>query len=99
MNTNTIILIIAALAAGALLSWLITRTNWAVKLAAVNAELNNAQRLLSEQKTFMENADRAMRETFGSLAATALHQNNQAFVALAESKLGEKVTQARAHWR
>ena len=95
MNTNTIILIIAALAAGALLSWLITRANWAVKLAAVNAELNNAQRLLSEQKTFMENADRAMRETFGSLAATALHQNNEAFVALAESKLGEKVTQAK----
>ena len=43
----------------------------------------------------MENADRAMRETFGSLAAMPLHQNNQAFVALAESKLGEKVTQAK----
>ena len=43
----------------------------------------------------MENADRAMRETFGSLAAHALNQNNQAFVALAESKLGEKVTQAK----
>ena len=95
MNTNTIILIIAALAAGALISWLITKANWAVKLAAATAELNNAQKLLADQKAFMENADRAMRETFGSLAATALHQNNQAFVALAESKLGEKVTQAR----
>ena len=95
MNTNTILLIIAAFAAGVLLSWIITRTNWAVKLAAANAELSNAQKLLAEQKAFMENADRAMRDTFGSLAAHALHQNNEAFVALAESKLGEKVTQAK----
>jgi DNA recombination protein RmuC len=95
MNANTILLILIALAAGALISWLITRASWAVKLAALTAELNNAQRLLADQKAFMENADRAMRETFGSLAANALHQNNQAFVALAESRLGEKVTQAK----
>ena len=50
MNTNTIILIIAAIAAGALISWLITRSNWAIKLAAVTAELNNAQRLLADRK-------------------------------------------------
>src|SRR4249919_865455 len=95
MNTNTIILIMAALLLGAILSWFITRSNWSIKLAAVTAELNNAQRLLADQKKFMENADRAMRETFGSLAAHALNQNNEAFVALAESKLGEKVTQAK----
>jgi DNA recombination protein RmuC len=95
MNTNTIILIIAAFAAGAIISWLITRSGWAVKLAASTAELNNAQKLLADQKTFMETADRAMRETFGSMAAHALLQNNEAFVALAESKLGEKVTQAK----
>jgi len=96
MNTNTIVIVvIAAFAAGALISWMIIRANWAVKLAVVTAELNNAQKLLADQKAFMENADRAMRETFGSLAAHALHQNNEAFVALAESKLGEKVTQAK----
>ena len=96
MNTITIVLlIVGAIAAGAVISWLVTRANWTVKLAAVTAELNNAQKLLADQKTFMENADRAMRETFGSLAAHALHQNNEAFVALAESKLGEKVTQAK----
>jgi DNA recombination protein RmuC len=94
MNTNTILLILTALAAGAIISWLITRANWSVKLAAATAELNNAQRRLADQKAFMENADRTMRETFGSLAAHALQQNNQSFVALAESKLGEKITQA-----
>jgi DNA recombination protein RmuC len=94
MNATTILLIVTAFAAGAIIAWLITRANWAIKLATVNADLNNAQRLLADQKAFMENADRAMRETFGSLAATALHQNNQAFVDLAESKLGEKITQA-----
>jgi DNA recombination protein RmuC len=95
MNTGTIVLlIIAAIGLGALISWLVTRMIWSVKLAAVRSELINAQGLLAEQKAFMEKADRAMRETFGSLAAHALHQNNQAFVSLAESRLGEKVTQA-----
>src|SRR5664279_1151688 len=96
MNTSTlVIVIIAALTVGAIISWLVTRAKWSIKLASVTAELNNAQRLLADQKAFMENADRAMRETFGSLAAHALHQNNQAFVALAESKLGEQTTQAK----
>lgn len=53
--------------------------------------------LLSWQlaKTHWANSERAIRDAFGSLAADALHKNNQAFVTLAESRLSEKVTEAR----
>ena len=53
--------------------------------------------LLSWQlaKTHWANSERAMRDAFGSLAADALHKNNQAFVNLAESRLSEKVTEAK----
>jgi DNA recombination protein RmuC len=46
-------------------------------------------------KTHSANSERAMRDAFGSLAADALHKNNQAFVTLAESRLSEKVTEAK----
>jgi hypothetical protein len=34
-------------------------------------------------------ASRAARDTFASLSAEALRQNNQSFLALAQTKLGE----------
>lgn len=43
-----------------------------------------------------KNSAAAMRDAFGSLAAEALTRNNQAFVHLAESKLSEKVTEAKS---
>jgi DNA recombination protein RmuC len=96
MDTKTaIILIILAFAVGALIAWLATKSYWAVKLAIVNAELDSSQKQLVEQKAFMENSENAMKDAFGSLAATALNQNNQAFVNLAESKLNEKITEAK----
>jgi DNA recombination protein RmuC len=53
--------------------------------------------LLSWQlaKTHWANSERAIRDAFGSLAADALHKNNQAFVNLAEARLSEKVTEAK----
>jgi hypothetical protein len=57
--------------------------------------------LLSWQlaKTHWANTERAIRDAFGSLAADALHKNNQAFVTLAESRLSEKVTEAKGNSR
>jgi DNA recombination protein RmuC len=96
MNENTsITLIIISFAAGAFICWLVVRSRWVVKIAIAEAELKSFQKQLAEQKDFMENAENTMKETFGSLAATALNKNNETFVALAESKLSEKVTEAK----
>jgi DNA recombination protein RmuC len=96
MTTTTIVLaVLVALSVGAIISWIVTRSHWSVKLASVAAELNSTQKQLVDQKAFMDKADKSMKETFGSLAADALQQNNRVFVALAESKLDEKVTQAK----
>ena len=42
----------------------------------------------------MNHSRESLKDAIGSLAAEALHRNNQVFVDLAESKLSEKVTQA-----
>jgi DNA recombination protein RmuC len=89
-----VILVMAALAVGTLFSWLLVRSHWAAKLVVMTAKYDAAQKKLEEQTAFMQNAQQAMKDSFGSLAADALHQNNQAFVTLAQSKLSEKVTEA-----
>jgi DNA recombination protein RmuC len=96
MNTAVVlILTVAAFLAGIIMSWVVTKTHWAGKLDVVRSDLDRTKEQLEEQKTFLAKSEQAMKETFGSLAANALHRNNAAFVALAESKLGEKVTEAR----
>jgi DNA recombination protein RmuC len=91
----TIVLVAGALAMGAIISWLVVSTHWTIRLATVTAQLESTRQKLEEQKAFFEHADRVMKDAFGSLAAQALHQNNQAFVNLAESKLDQKVTEAK----
>jgi DNA recombination protein RmuC len=90
-----IIAIIAAFAAGMLLSWLLVKAHWAPKLSILQAAYDDQQKKIGEQNLFLANAEKAMRDAFGSLAADALHKNNQAFVTLAESRLSEKVTEAK----
>ena len=96
MNTIEIALaIIAAFTAGILLSWLLMKTHWAARLSILQAAYDDQQKKITEQNLFLANAENAMRDAFGSLAADALHKNNQAFVTLAESRLSEKVTEAK----
>jgi DNA recombination protein RmuC len=96
MNTSEVVLlIIVAFLAGGCLAWVLVRTQWAVKLGILRANYEGLQKKLDEQSLFITNSEKAMKDAFGSLAADALHRNNQAFVTLAESKLGEKVTEAR----
>jgi len=61
----------------------------------MKADLDSAKKQLADQNTFIERSENSMKTTFESLAASALNQNNQAFVSLAESRLGEKVTEAK----
>lgn len=53
------------------------------------------QKLAGQARSLADSRE-SIREAFGSLAAEALNKNNQAFVNLAESKLSEKVSQARS---
>lgn len=96
MNTTEVVLLVAiAFLAGVCLGWVLIRAKWAVKLGILQANHEGLQKKLEEQSLFFANSEKAMKDAFGSLAADALHRNNQAFVTLAESKLGEKVTEAR----
>jgi len=96
MNTTEVVLLAAvAFLAGGSLAWVLVRAQWAVKLGILRANHDGLQKKLEEQSLFFTNSEKAMKDAFGSLAADALHRNNQAFVTLAESKLGEKVTEAR----
>lgn len=90
-----IALAIGAFVIGAIITWLVVRSLWVVKLAVMTAKYDSAQQKLEAQSLFIANSEKAMKDAFGSLAADALHQNNQAFVTLAESKLSEKVTEAK----
>ena len=95
MSSNTTFLLIISFAVGMIISWLIARSKWAVRLAIMKADLDSAKKQLADQNTFIERSENSMKTTFESLAASALNQNNQAFVSLAESRLGEKVTEAK----
>jgi len=96
MNTSVVVILtVVAFLAGIVISWFVTKTHWAGKLAILKSDLDRTKEQLEEQKAFLAKSELAMKETFGSLAANALNQNNAVFVALAESKLGEKVTEAK----
>lgn len=94
-NSSIIILTGTAFLVGILISWIVTKSHWAGKLLITKADFERAEKQLEEQKTFIANSEKAMKESFGFLAARALNSNNAAFVSLAESKLSEKVTEAR----
>jgi DNA recombination protein RmuC len=94
-NTEILLGILAAFAAGLLLAWLLVKTHWAARLSILQAAYDEQQKKVADQSLFLAGAEKTMKDAFGSLAADALHKNNQAFVTLAESKLGEKVTEAR----
>lgn len=86
---------VVAFLLGALFAWQIVKARWTAKLALAQGNLDGLQRRLDEQSAFYANSEKEMREAFGSLAADALQKNNHAFVSLAESRLNEKVIEAK----
>jgi DNA recombination protein RmuC len=96
MNTFTMVaIILSAFIAGALITWLIVRSHWTIKYHSLQSRLDSSEQKLHEQSQFFANSEKALRDAFGSLAADALQKNNAAFVNLAETKLGQKVTEAQ----
>jgi len=77
-------LTLAALA-GALAAWLAGRS----RVARLEERLDAERRAAGEKVALLQRAETTLRDAFASLSAEALRQNNQSFLALAQTKLGE----------
>jgi DNA recombination protein RmuC len=81
MTSSTVALLVLALLCGALIGWL-SRSRLA-------AELEMERKSSGEKIAVLEQAERRLRESFQSLSAEALRQNNDSFLQLARTSLGE----------
>jgi DNA recombination protein RmuC len=77
--------ILLGLAVGGLVAWLAGRVATARILARLDAERQGA----AEKLALLGRAETRLREAFSSLSAEALRHNNQSFLDLAQTKLGE----------
>jgi DNA recombination protein RmuC len=91
-SVSLIAILIAGLAIGTLIGWLAGRPEH----ARLKAELDKDRAIHAERLQAFEEAEGKLREAFRSLSAEALTTNNQAFLALAETRLREARTQASA---
>jgi DNA recombination protein RmuC len=87
-----IALLTIGLAVGVVVGWLVGRPG----IARLQAALEHDRLLAAERLQAREQAEAKLRETFQALSAEALATNNQAFLALAESRLREARTEAAA---
>ncbi len=71
--------------AGALAAWLAGRS----RIARLEERLDAERRAAGEKVALLQRAETSLRDAFASLSAEALRQNNQSFLALAQTKLGE----------
>ena len=77
-------LVLAALA-GALAAWLGGRS----RVARLEERLAAERRAAVVRSALLERAELTLRDAFASLSADALRQNNQSFLTLAQTRLGE----------
>lgn len=92
--------LLAGLALGASIAWFIAGFRVASDNARVKSALDAALRdkesaesaraVLQSELDAIEEAKRSMKETFDSLAARALHENNRNFLAMAQLELGRQ---------
>jgi DNA recombination protein RmuC len=86
MDLGTFLLgTLAGIAAGALVAWLAARAG----IARLATQLEAERRATGEKLAVLEQAETKLREAFASLSAEALRRNNQSFLDLARSQLGE----------
>jgi DNA recombination protein RmuC len=71
--------------AGALAAWLAGRS----RVARLEERLDAERRAAGEKVALLQRAETSLRDAFASLSAEALRHNNQSFLALAQTKLGE----------
>jgi DNA recombination protein RmuC len=85
MDTQLLPGLLLGVMAGGLVAWLAARG----KIARLEERAAAERRAAGEKLALLEQAELKLREAFASLAAEALRQNNQSFLALAQTKLGE----------
>jgi DNA recombination protein RmuC len=89
---SLVAILVIGMAVGALVGWLASRP----ALARLSGELERERASIAERARFSEQADARLRETFQALSAEALRTNNHAFLDLAETRLREARSEARA---
>src|SRR5262249_26305582 len=89
MDPLTIVSLVLALGVGALIGWLAGRP----ALGRAQAALAADRGLHAERLNAYVAAEERFRDAFASLSAQALNQNNEAFLHLAETRLGQARTQ------
>jgi DNA recombination protein RmuC len=90
IDLSVVVLLTLGLALGAALGWLAARPT----LARLQSRLEQDRAVHAERLKVYEDAERTFRDTFQALSADALKTNNQAFLALAESRLREARSEA-----
>lgn len=106
MSSNTLALLsiigLIALAIGAAIGWMIAKTKAIGQIASLqanvaisNAKHEEALRAIDEQKEFMTDAQKALKDSFDALSASALDRNNHSFLDLAKTALDTHVAEAK----
>jgi DNA recombination protein RmuC len=85
-----ILALLIGLAVGALGAWLVVRARNAGETAALRVELEHERAETAEKVELLEQAEKGFAARFDSLAADALRKNNESFLELAASRLGQK---------
>ena len=85
MDTHLLLGLLFGVVAGGLLTWLASRGT----IARLEERAATERQAAAERLALLGQAETKFREAFASLAADALRQNNQSFLALAQTKLGE----------
>ncbi|HVP39927.1 MAG TPA: DNA recombination protein RmuC [Candidatus Saccharimonadales bacterium] len=105
MSATLFLLVLLALLAGALVGWALgargRRTAQAeagelrARAAELGARLEGERQSAAEKLKLLEQAELKLREAFQALSAEALRSNNEAFLDLAQTKLGQFQTEAK----
>ena len=95
MDALTILFVAAAVILGGIVGWLAAQP----ARARLRAELEKNSALNAERVRAYEQAEGRFREAFASLSAQALNKNNEAFLQLAETRLGKARSETTADMR
>ena len=90
IESTILVVLTIGFAVGALIGWLAARTAH----AHLQTELEKDRAVHAERLKAYQDADARLRDSFQALSADALKTNNEAFLQLAETRLGQARTQA-----
>ena len=89
----SVLLFLALPLVGIVITWLFAKQKFGLVINTLQYKLDEAERKLKEQETFIQNSQSSMSDSFKALASEILKENNKAFLDLAETKLKEKVAE------